>query len=327
MRSRAQPETEVSPKAHGRLRTTPPFHFEATVRVLQRRPANRVDIWERCRYLRAFTAGEDLALVEVENHGTIAHPDVRFAIRAGNPAQVARQDFGQTVRKVLGLDVDPEPFRRLAAAESTLRATADALRGMRPPRFVGLFETFANVVPFQQLSLEAGVAIVGNLVERFGKPLQYDGRRFHAFPTAQAIANARMSALRGCGLSARKAETLHHLARVIESGELNEERVERMATNDALQFLQNLPGIGPWSAALVLLRGFGRLDVFPPGDVGATRMLSRLTHVEPGAPLDRVIQRFGDLRGYLYFYGLAESLMKKGLIQSVCCPRPYWNLK
>ena len=35
----------------------------------------------------------------------------------------------------------------------------------------------------------------------------------------------------------------------------------------------------------------------------------------PGAPLDRVIQRFGDLRGYLYFYGLAWSLMEKGLIQ------------
>jgi DNA-3-methyladenine glycosylase II len=299
------------------LGTRGPFHLEATVRVLQRRPGNRVDIWDQGRYLRVIETAESLALVEVENRGTIAEPDVRFAIRAGNPARAARQDLGQSLREVLGLDVDPEPFRRLAAAESTLRATADALRGMRPPRFVGLFETFANVVPFQQLSLEAGVAIVGNLVERFGKPLQYDMRRFHAFPTAQAIANARMSTLRGCGLSARKAETLHHLARAIESGELSEERVEHTATNDALEFLQNLPGIGPWSAALVLLRGFGRLDVFPPGDVGATGMLSRLAHVEPGAPLDGIIQRFGDLRGYLYFYGLAASLMKKGLIQSV----------
>lgn len=189
---------------------------------------------------------------------------------------------------------------------------------MRPPRFAGLFETFANIVPFQQLSLEAGVAIVGNLVERFGKRLQYDGRRFHAFPAARTIANAHISALRACGLSARKAATLRHLGRLIESGELHEKHIERMATKDALQSLLELPGIGPWSAALVLLRGFGRLDVFPPGDVGATRMLSKLMHVEPGVPLERVIERFGDLRGYLYFYGLAESLMKKGLIQSAC---------
>jgi len=84
--------------------------------------------------------------------------------------------------------------------------------------------------------------------------------------------------------------------------------------------LRELPGIGPWSAALVLLRGLGRLDVFPPGDVGAMRGLSALLRVGPGAPLDRAIERFGDLRGYLYFYGLGSSLLKKGLIHTVIRP-------
>lgn len=284
------------------------------MRVLQRRPANRIDLWEQDRYLRVFATTDGLALVEVENLGTIAGPDVRFAIRSGNPTAAARQDIGLTLRKVLGLDVDPEPFQRLATAEPALRAMALALHGMRPPRFGDLFEAFANVVPFQQLSLEAGVAIVGRLVERFGRHLEHGGRRFYAFPTARAIADAHPTALRACGLSSRKAETLRHLARVIDSGEVDEERIARMTTNDALQALRALPGIGPWSAGLVLLRGFGRLDVFPPGDVGATRGLSALMHVGPGAPLSRVVERFGDLRGYLYFCALGASLMKKGLI-------------
>lgn len=286
------------------------------MRVLQRRPANRVDIWEQGRYLRVSATADGLALVEVENRGTIAEPDVRFAIRSGNPTAAARQGIGLTLRKVLGLDIDPEPFQRLAAAEPTLRAMARALRGMRPPQFGDLFEAFANVVPFQQLSLEAGVAIVGHLVERFGESLKYGSRRFQAFPTARAIAEARLTALRACGLSSRKAETLRHLARAIESGELVEERIARMTTNAALQTLRDLPGIGPWSAGLVLLRGLGRLDVFPPGDVGATRGLSALMHVEPGAPLGHVVERFGDLRGYLYFCALGASLMKKGLIHA-----------
>ena len=286
------------------------------MRVLQRRPANRVDIWEQGHYLRVSATADGLALVEVENRGTIAEPDVRFAIRSGNPTAAARQGIGLTLRKVLGLDIDPEPFQRLAAAEPTLRAMARALRGMRPPQFGDLFEAFANVVPFQQLSLEAGVAIVGRLVERFGESLNYGSRRFRAFPTARAIAEARLTALRACGLSSRKAETLRHLARAIESGELVEERIARMTTNAALQTLRDLPGIGPWSAGLVLLRGLGRLDVFPPGDVGATRGLSALMHVEPGAPLGHVVERFGDLRGYLYFCALGASLMKKGLIHA-----------
>ena len=285
------------------------------MRVLQRRAAYRIDTWQQNRYLRVLATADGLALVEVENRGTIAEPDVRFAIRSGNPAAAEFQGIEQTLRKVLGLDVDPEPFHRLAITEPALRPTAFALRGMRPPRFAGLFETLANVVPFQQLSLEAGVAIVGNLVERFGKPLQYDGRLYHAFPTARAIAEAHPTALRRCGLSIRKAEALRHLARLIHSGELNEACVERLSTKEALQSLLELPGIGPWSAALVLLRGFGRLDAFPPGDVGATRGLSALLHVESGAPLGRAIERFGNLKGYLYFFSLGADLMKKGLIR------------
>ncbi len=284
--------------------------------MLQRRPANRIDLWEQGRYLRVFGTANGPALVEVEDRGTIARPDVRFAIRSGNPAAAARDGIGKTLRRILGLDVDPEPFHRLAAAEPALRPTVLALRGMRPPRFVGLFEAFANVVPFQQLSLDAGVAIVGGLVERFGERLEYGDRRFFAFPTAQAIAAARPASLRATGLSSRKAETLRRLARAIESGELDEERIARMTTTDALQTLNALPGIGPWSAGLVLLRGFGRLDVFPPGDVGATRGLSALMHVAPGAPLCRAIERFGNLKGYLYFCSLGASLMKKGLIHA-----------
>jgi DNA-3-methyladenine glycosylase II len=284
--------------------------------VLQRRPANRIDLWEQGCYLRVFATANGLALVEVENRGTISQPDVRFAIRSGNPAAAARDGIGKTLRRMLGLDVDPEPFHRLAAAEPALWPTVLVLRGMRPPRFLGLFEAFANVVPFQQLSLDAGVAIVGGLVERFGERLEHGGRRFFAFPTAQAIAAARPASLRATGLSSRKAETLRHLARAIESGELDEERIARMTTKDALETLLELPGIGPWSAGLVLLRGFGRLDVFPPGDVGATRGLSALMHVEPGAPLCRAIECFGNVKGYLYFCSLGASLVTKSLIHA-----------
>jgi 3-methyladenine DNA glycosylase/8-oxoguanine DNA glycosylase len=298
-----------------------PFHLEATVRVLQRRPGNRVDIWERDRYLRVLPTARTCVLVGVHNRGTIDEPDLQFAIRSGNPSVTTLASLGRTLHRVLGLDVDPGPFQRLAEGESALRSTALALRGMRPPRFVNLFEAFARVVPFQQMSLEAGVAIAGRLVERFGEPIEHGGRRFYAFPTAQRIAHARSTTLRACGLSARKAEALRYLARVLESGELDEERVIDMTTTDALQRLSELPGIGPWSAALVLLRGLGRLDVFPPGDVGATRGLSALLRVEPGAPLSRAIERFGDLRGYLYFYSLGASLLKKGLIHTAVSER------
>ncbi len=299
-----------------RLATPAPFHLEATVRVLQRRPTNMVDIWLQDRYVRALATADGLALIEVANLRTIDDSDVRFTILRSDVSSVTRAGLGQTVRKVLGLDVDPAPLQLRAEAERRLSPTALALRGMRPPRFAELFETFANVVLFQQLSLDAGVAIVGRLVGRFGKSLEHDGRHFHAFPAAHDIAEARLDALRACGMSSRQAETLRRIANAIESGELTEERLSRMNSTDAIRFLTDLQGIGPWSASLVLLRGLGRLDVFPPGDVGAVRGLSRLMRVAPGPSLDRIIQRFDDHRGYLYFCSLGGALLAKNLIHA-----------
>ena len=117
-------------------------------------------------------------------------------------------------------------------------------------------------------------------------------------------------------MSSRKAESLRYLARAIESGELTEERISAMSTDDAIRTLTELPGIGPWSAGLVLLRGLGRLDVFPLGDVGAARGLSALMHLGPGASLDRIVERFGDHRGYLYFCVLGARLLARGLIHA-----------
>jgi DNA-3-methyladenine glycosylase II len=187
---------------------------------------------------------------------------------------------------------------------------------MRPPRFAEFFEAFANVIPFQQVSLEAGVAIVGRMVQRFGTSVERGGRPFHGFPSSQAIAESRLTALRACGLSARKAESLRLIARALERGELTEAGLCAMSTEDALRTLAELPGVGPWSAGVILLRGLGRLDVFPPGDVGAQRGIAGLMGVRREDSLDRVVRRFGDLRGYLYFCALGASLLRKGLIQA-----------
>jgi DNA-3-methyladenine glycosylase II len=72
--------------------------------------------------------------------------------------------------------------------------------------------------------------------------------------------------------------------------------------------LLELPGIGPWTADYVLLRGLGRLDVFPSGDVGAARTLGRILGrtIEPPAAV-QFAARFAPLRGMLYFCMLGHA--------------------
>jgi DNA-3-methyladenine glycosylase II len=281
--------------------------------VLQRRPSSP-EVWERGQYLRVHPTPDGLVLTAVANRGSIDAPDLRVAILGGEASPETRRNLARTMEKMLGLGVDPAPLHAAATGLPSLRPTALALRGMRPPRFATLFDTFANVIPFQQLSIDAGAAIVARLVERFGERLAHGDRQYVAMPTPDAVAAARLPALLACGLSRAKAESLRQLARAVADGELREDAFADLATSEALEALTELPGIGPWSAAVVLLRGFGRLDVFPPGDSGAKRGLNQLLRLRAPEELFDVIERFGNYRGYLYLCGLGARLLAKGEI-------------
>lgn len=300
-----------------RLPVRAPFHLEATVRVLQRRSANLIDRWEGQRYRRAMRVHGRPVLIEVENAATIEAPDLRLTVASAGSSSRSSGAAAQIVREMLGLDLDPELPQRRAEAEPALRDTARALRGMRPPRYPDLIETFANVIPFQQVSLEAGMAVVARLVHRFGESLAKQGHRHLLFPSAETLAGASEQSLRACGMSARKSRALRSIAKAIASGDLTSEGLQALPSTEAMERLMRLSGIGPWSAALVLLRGFRRLDVFPQADTGAESSLARLLHLRSRASLARVIERFGDFRGYLYFYGLASRLLEAGLIHAV----------
>jgi DNA-3-methyladenine glycosylase II len=233
------------------------------------------------------------------------------------PEDVAR-DLMETTRWMLGLDADPAPVGWLVEQEPRLGPVASALRGFRPPCFPTLFETCARVLPFQQLSLDAGTAITGRLVARFGPVLTHADHEWHAFPSPEAIADASLESLREVGLSRAKVVALQSLAARAIAGELDAKQFQSLSSGAALKRLQALPGIGPWSAAVILLRGLRRMDVFPTGDVGVARNLPKLLGLSaPWSPADACAfaERFGDRRGYLYFLGLGAQLASRGLIE------------
>jgi len=309
-----------------RLPVRAPFHLEATVRVLQRRPTNLIDRWEPPRYRRAIRIRARAVLMEVTNLATVDAPELRLSLLGRELPPRAPAEAAPIAREILGLDLDPGTLQRRAGAEPALREIARELRGMRPPRYPDLFETVANVIPFQQLSVDAGMAVVAQLVRRFGEVGVHDGQPFHLFPTAETIADVRAASLKRCGMSASKSEALRSVAKAIASGVLTADSFTKLSSAETIERLTQLSGIGPWSAALILLRGLRRLDVFPQTDRGAENSLAALLHLRSRASLIRFVERFGEYRGYLYFYGLASRLLAAGLIhpavglQSVTAP-------
>jgi DNA-3-methyladenine glycosylase II len=300
------------------LPVTAPYNLQATVRLLQRRPTNRVDRWQGDGYWRAMPTGHGPRLVHLQDHGTIQQPDLRLRILGGETPPETAQELVATLRQMLGLDAPPPPASALAAREPRLAPVLETLTGFRTPCFPTLFETFASVLPFQQLSLDAGTAIVGRLVERFGVQIVLDDQPWYCFPAPGSVAQADPVTLRETGLSQGKVKALQRLARMTADGALTGEHLRSLPTPEAIAALRALPGIGPWSANLILLRGFRRLEVFPEGDVGAARNLTAL--LQAPAPLTAAdasafAARFGDQRGYLYFLALGGQLRARGLLE------------
>lgn len=300
-----------------RLPVAAPFSLPVTVRMLQRRPTCQVDLWDDGHYRRAFMTAEGPRLVVVSNAGSVAAPDLWLEIQGGAVSDAVRDDLTLTVRWMLGLDDPPAPTDWIAAAEPRFAPLAAALTGFRPPAFPTLFEACARVLPYQQLSLDAGTAITGRLVTRFGQPLTVASREFVTFPEPAVIADADPEALRDVGLSRAKVVVLQRLASLALAGDLRVEPLRSLPTEAATTALHDLPGIGPWSAGVILLRGLRRMDVFPTGDVGAARNLPAMLGLsDRWSPADAsaYAERFGDRRGYLYFFGLGAQLQTRGLL-------------
>ena len=87
--------------------------------------------------------------------------------------------------------------------------------------------------------------------------------------------------------------------------------LETRSSDDAAGVLCRLKGIGPWTATVILLRGLGRLDVFPMNDTSVARNLAFVTRSVP-LDIERALAALGPQRGMLYYYLLLARLEARG---------------
>lgn len=289
------------------LRVAPPFALDLTVSALRRTATNLVDVYTPAgRYLRALGGLAKPVVVSVRQVR-------RDALEVSVSGPASRADMGvNAVRRMLGTDRLVSDFHRHANRIAWLAPLARRLRGLRPPRYPNLFESCANAIVFQQVSLHAATSIMRRLLLAIAPTTEYDGIPLVVFPSSARLLEARDAELRGAGLSANKVATLRRAAEAIESGAISEAMLDELPSEEAALLLRGIKGIGPWTAAVILLRGLGRVDVFPGGDSGVAASLSLVTKRRIDSA--RLVERLGSQRGMLYFCLLLARLEARGEI-------------
>jgi DNA-3-methyladenine glycosylase II len=211
---------------------------------------------------------------------------------------------------------------RTASGDARLGPLAGTFLGMKPPRFATVFEAIVNAFACQQLSLEAGLELLNRLAALCGPRVGTRSDARFAFPTALDVARLAPEKYQAIGFSRQKARALVSLAREVTREELDLETLAHEEDAVVRRRLLELRGVGRWSAEYVLLRGLGRLDVFPGDDVGAqkglARWLGRSRHLDY-AGVSRAVKQWAPFAGLVYLHLLLNGLARRGVLEPDGC--------
>jgi DNA-3-methyladenine glycosylase II len=291
------------------LRPEPPFRLDLTVWALRRRAQNAVDQWDRQRYRRVLVVDHAPVGLTVSQSAPAEAPQLEVVLRGARLNQGVEDAARSALTRMLGLDVDLSGFYARAAHDPALGELADRYRGVKPPRFPTVFECLLNAVACQQLSLEAGLTLLSRLAATAGRTTCAP----YAFPEPADVVGLSRPTLQALGFSAHKSETIQELAEAAVAGELGLEAFEPLDDASVVEALVRRRGIGRWSADYVLLRGLGRLHVFPQSDVGALNGLrSFLAAAGRGGDPRSALTRWAPDAGLVYFHLLLRGLEQRG---------------
>jgi DNA-3-methyladenine glycosylase II len=204
--------------------------------------------------------------VQVIQHGTAAQISVTGD---GELAAAAEQ-----VCRFLSLDVDARGWPDVGRRDPVIADAQARLPGLRPCGFHSPYEAAAWAVLSQRLRISQAALLREELVRRHGE----DG----AFPAPRLLRTLDLD------LPGRKTEYLHAVADAALDGRLDGTALRSVELEQAVATVQEITGLGPFAADLVVIRGANAPDALP-------RHERRLD--------DEITQRYGSDRGLVEVSG------------------------
>jgi DNA-3-methyladenine glycosylase II len=296
-----------------------PFRLDLTAWALRRQAVNTIDCWDGETFRRALMIDDQIVEVTVRQDGQPDHARLQVNLAGLKLTERTQQAATSLLERMFGLRWDLAPFYKLAKRDPRLATLVEEFRGLKPPRFPCLFEAVVNGIACQQLSLLVGILLLSRLTRKYGRTVGSPEGSLHAFPGPADLASVRSQSLRALGFSGQKARFLLTLSSAIRDRSLDLEMLARLDNEAAVDLLQGLSGVGRWTAEYVLLRGLGRLDIYPGDDVGARNNLARF--LGRRKPLDyegvgRAVAGWQPYAGFIYFHLLLARIKQAGWLKS-----------
>ena len=250
-----------------RLPVRPPFDGAGLMRMLALKSVPGIEDADQTTYRRALLLPHGEATITLRAAADHVACELALADPRDVVPAVAR------ARRLLDLDADAAAVDEVLAADPLLARLVATWPGMRVPGAVDGTEMAVKAVVGQQVSVAGARTVMARLAATYGKPVTAsdDTGVTHHFPTAEALAAADPDSL---PMPRSRGRTLVALCTAVAEGRLD---LDAGADRDETAAgLLEIPGIGPWTADYVRMRGLGDPDVLLATDLGVRRGLERL---------------------------------------------------
>lgn len=153
------------------------------------------------------------------------------------------------VCRFLSLDVDARGWPEVGRRDPVIASARAELPGLRPCGFHSPYEAAAWAVLAQRLRIVQATRLRAELIARHGEG--------GAFPAPPVLARLELD------LPGRKSEYLKAVAEAAAGGLLDGAALRAVDPDEAVQRVQEVRGLGPFAAELVVLRGANAPDALP----------------------------------------------------------------
>jgi DNA-3-methyladenine glycosylase II len=283
-----------------------PLNFDLTAQIF-RNGDKQIRTYQDGVFSQVLKLNGQLALVKVTSIGTIEQPELAVELKANNLLTLEdKRKAQETIKFMFNLDFDLNLFYKEIKGDYAMSRIAKLLYGLKSPTTPTVFEALVDSIVEQQISIAVAIALEEKLVKKLGERLTVDGETYFAFPTPQTHASSSVEEIQQVGLSRRKAEYIREAAQLIVAGKLDLEGLKSQESGEEIVLkLDEVRGIGVWTAELTMLRGMQRLDALPADDFGLRRVISR--YYRGGRPIKaaearEIAKPWGRWKGLAAFY-------------------------
>jgi 3-methyladenine DNA glycosylase/8-oxoguanine DNA glycosylase len=261
------------------LHPCPPFHFDGTVYKPSYFPGPDLEfasghLWHTMRFAGSLYG------IRMDNLGTVAEPALRLVVFSEQPIEKGAVDrVAAEMSWRYDLAADLSSFYDQFQEDDLLAPVLARWRGVRPSTYSSLYEYLVISTLLQNATVRRTVQMAGNLFDRFGSWITYDGKRLAAYWEPEAIDQAADEELRALKVGYR-AKTLKRQAAAFLHDGLDEQDLRKLPTPELKKQLLKIYGVGPASVWYLLFGQFKCYEVFDTISPWEQKIYSRLLFQE-----------------------------------------------